>query len=81
MTKKAHITKAEARKIREEAMLYQAYLDLFYAHDLYNSTIDDLEFTLKDLRKERAKTNRRFKKAEERYQEVYGKAPMKPRRI
>lgn len=57
-------------------MLYEALLDSYYAHQLYDDCINDLKIELGIFKKGRAKAKRRIKKYIDNYKSINdGKEP------
>lgn len=63
----------------KERMLYETYLDLFYAGFIEEETIEDLKDMLKAAKKRQAKIKHHMKKAEELYEKIHGKLPLPPK--
>jgi len=63
----------------KERMLYETYLDLFYAEGLSNDYVNDLAMTLKESKRINRKIKKNLEKAELRYKEIHGTKPMKPK--
>jgi hypothetical protein len=62
-----------------ERMLYEIYLDLWYASHIAKEQADELAEDLRGARQTVRKTDALLKKATENYKTVYGKDPLKPR--
>ena len=58
-----------------EKMLFAAFLDLHYALVDYDMIIEDMSQSLKDIKKNRAKTKRLLGKATAQYEEINGHKP------
>ena len=63
----------------KERMLYETYLDLYYAAGSNEDLIGDLQDDLKCAKKTRAKIKHHMKKAVELYEKLHGKLPAKPK--
>ena len=63
-----------------EKMLYDVFLDLWYADKDNDDIIKEYAAIIKSARKKATRIKRLLKKAEEHYFEVHGKGAMPPRR-
>ena len=58
-----------------EKMLFSVFLDLHYALSDYDINIEDMTQSLKDMKKNRAKTKRLLGKATAQYEKINGRKP------
>lgn len=58
-----------------EKQLFETWLDIYYANQLNEDYIHDLELELKVVKKHRRKTKHLLKKAGEYYFQIYGRYP------
>lgn len=58
-----------------EKQLYGTWLDIYYANQLNEEFVHDLEIELKEARKQRNKIKLALKKASEHYKKLYKKEP------
>lgn len=63
-----------------EKMLYSTYLDLYYAKVDYESMIEDLTDSLKNIKSNYKKTIKLLGVAKEHYIKVSGHEPMDPKK-
>lgn len=56
-------------------MMYQTWLDLSYSSELNGDYIHDMEIEMRELKKHYRISLRFLKKAEECYEELYGRKP------
>ena len=63
-----------------EKMLYQAYLDLYYANQDYESMVDEMTETLKTMKAGAKRTKKLLALAEQQYVEINNSKPQPPKR-
>ncbi len=73
------MTVMSAKKLREQKLLYEVYLDLWYAEGSLEDRVEDLAADLKDARAKLRKGKKALAKVEAQYKEVHGRDPMKPK--
>lgn len=71
---------AKKTPIEKERMLYETYLDLYYADHDYGVMIEEMAETLKALRATKRKTAKLFEKCRQQYIDIYGIKPLNPKR-
>lgn len=69
------MAKPSAKVDHAEKQLYQLFLDLSYSADLLVDYVSDLSDSLKDAKKQLAKTQKLLEKTRVRYKEIYGIEP------
>jgi hypothetical protein len=63
-----------------ERMLYQTFLDLWYAEQDYRMYVEEMTETLKAMKKSLSKTEKLLTASKVHYKEVYGSEPTSPKR-
>jgi len=59
-----------------EKQLYGTWLDIYYADQLNDQFVLDLQIEMKGFKQCRAKTKKMLKKAAEQYKKIYGHEPI-----
>jgi hypothetical protein len=62
-----------------EKMLYQTFLDLFFAAQSLKGSIEEISETLKDLKSASKKIDKNLELAKNNYKELYGSLPREPK--
>lgn len=62
-----------------EKMLYQTFLDLFFADQSLKGAVEEMAESIKDLRSASKKIEKNLALAISNYKEVYGSEPRKPK--
>lgn len=62
-----------------EKMLYQTFLDLFFATQSIKGSVEELTESLKDLKSAAKKIDKNLELAKNNYKELYGSLPKEPR--
>jgi hypothetical protein len=74
------VTKKQKTGQDIEKQLFGVYLDLWYAEGDIEDRVEQLAEDLKSARKMRSKIKRSLAKVFERYKEIHGREPLKPKR-
>ena len=69
----------DKQKAAKEKMLYELYLDLYYAEGDSEAHVEEVASSLKNFRALHRKTKKRLAKVEAEYVALYGRKPTKPK--